>query len=87
MMIYKINLLIIINFLKDYYIMLQIILLYTCIVALIAFVKPKFIFQEDGNLKEFGFEEHETIFPFHVLTLVIALILFTLYVLFRKKEN
>lgn len=61
--------------------MLNIILLYTCIVAIIIFIKPRVFFNEDENLKEFGFREGRTVLPFHLLTPILAILMFTVSML------
>lgn len=52
-----------------YYIMTNVnptkiaIMIYLIMVVGILYIKPEFVMDSDGNLKEFGFQSHQTILP------------------------
>lgn len=43
------------------------IIIYLIMVVSFLYIKPEFIMDSDGNLKEFGFQAHQTILPLWLL--------------------
>lgn len=43
------------------------ILLYLFMVLVILYIKPEFVMDSDGNLKDFGLKSHQTILPLWLL--------------------
>ena len=50
------------------------ILLFSSIITLLYVSKNKIMFKQDGNLKEFGFENGKTLYSFGLSTVIIAYI-------------
>ena len=51
------------------------IILYTFTIATIWVIKPSILFNENGNLKEFGVNRyHKTVLPFWIVVILISVI-------------
>ena len=51
----------------------------------IYYVKPSFIFNEDGTFKQFGLSKEKTIYPFWLVTFIIGIIIY-LCIIIRKND-
>jgi len=61
-------------------------LFFFIIISYILFIiKPKFMFDENKNFKNFGLNNKETIFPFWLVNIVLALFIYLIIIL--NKEN
>ncbi len=49
---------------------------YAIIIMMIVNNKPLLLFTEDERIREFGFEDDETIFPLHVISVLIAIFIY-----------
>ena len=50
------------------------ILLYILLVSGIIYLRPRFLFDENGDIKKYGTKENETLFPLWLIMGVLALI-------------
>ena len=48
------------------------IMIYLIMVMGILYIKPEFVMDSDGNLKEFGFQSHQTVLPLWLLIGVLG---------------
>jgi hypothetical protein len=61
-------------------------LFFFIIISYILFIiKPKCMFDENNNFKHFGLNNKETIFPFWLVNIIIALFIYLLIIL--NKDN
>ena len=49
------------------------IILYLFFICLILYIKPKIIFTNNSRIKRFGTGKNKTIFPFWLVTIIIAI--------------
>ena len=57
---------------------LKIIFIYLFIAILIIYVRPAYMFNEDGSLKPFGVGPNETLLYYPIVLVIIAVVLFYL---------
>lgn len=61
--------------------LLNAIILYICIIILIIYTKPKFLYDKTNKFKQFGFnDDNKTIITFHMLSILIAILSYLLVV-------
>ena len=58
--------------------LLKIIFIYLFIAMLIIYIRPRYIFNDDGSLKQFGTGPSETLLYYPIVLVLIAVILFYL---------
>ena len=50
--------------------------IYSIIMLMIVTQKPLLLFTEDEKLREFGFDDEETIFPLHIVSVLISIFIY-----------
>ena len=54
------------------------ILLYLIVIIFIIYLKPKMIFTKDGEIRNFGINDGDTIYPLWLVTIFIAILCYYL---------
>jgi len=57
------------------------------IFCLILVVKPSFMIKDNGDLKEFGMDENQTLVSFGFLTVIIPIIFFSIFTYFDVRSQ
>lgn len=55
------------------------IIFYLIIMITIIVMKPKLLYDQNGNIKQFGFESNQTIISLHLIGIVLPIILYALF--------
>ncbi len=56
-------------------------ILYVIICFALYYIKPRFIFDNQGNFKQFGLTRDKTIYPFWLICLVLGIIIYLLIII------
>ena len=56
-------------------------ILYVIICFAIYYIKPPFIFDNQGNFKQFGLTRDKTIYPFWLVGLIIGIVIYLLVII------
>jgi len=62
------------------------ILFYTLLITLLVVSKPRFMFDEDGQLKPFGTGSEQTVYSLGVFVVIVPFFCFYLFSLFEKSS-
>lgn len=63
------------------------IIVFTVVMAVVYHTKPKFIFDDEGNIKQFGKGDNKSFVPFSVLGIVTAVVIYFACCLLTKGEK
>ena len=62
--------------------------LYIILIIIIIFIKPNIIYDKKINkFKSFGTRKNETLFSFHVIAIILAIIIYLFFLILDKLQN
>jgi len=57
------------------------IIFYLIIMIAIVYIKPKLLYDENNNIKQFGFGSNQTIFSLYMVGIILPIILYAMFAL------